>query len=133
MTKSQLKTGHRVTCRNGKIAFVSLNSNYATPNILTGGDFDGMLYLSDYNEDLSRRDESKRNEWDIMKVETLSVCQSFNKAATAQHIDWIREESPTITIGSYTAIVNINEKTVTVGCQTIPFSQVDALYSLIHK
>ena len=44
-----------------------------------------------------------------------------------------RANIPTIKIGEYTAKVYHSSKTVEVGCQTIPFKQVDDLHKLIHQ
>lgn len=74
MTKSELKTGHIVTTRNGNeytvLKGVDTEYTYDESNFLVRSN--GFLRLSRYNEDLTHKDD---HEWDVIKVERMKgIC-----------------------------------------------------------
>lgn len=67
MKKSDLKTGMRVTLRNGGEYIVLLNSTHEYRDILAGLAVGGFERLDHYNDDLVRKDG--RGEWEIERIE----------------------------------------------------------------
>lgn len=85
MTKSELKNGMIVTCRNGDKYMVLKDSCFTvgeynvdeTSDILIGLGTTGYLNLSSYNEDLKFDGHYNDTQWDIVKVEVGKYCAYY--------------------------------------------------------
>lgn len=94
MKKSDLRTGMRVTLRNGETYYVMLNtglsSNQGDVLIHKVGHDTGWMPLCQYDDDMLFHDdpdsgflfdlseENEEREWDIMKVETVRMASSLS-------------------------------------------------------
>ena len=99
MTKSDLKTGHIVTYRNGNKRKVLLNS-------CLGGDIlvaqDGWMPLNRFNEDLTNKDN---HNFDIVKVEEpLLTCHLVQEDPSTKTI-WERKEKKQYTYAQLKEII----------------------------
>ena len=107
MKKSDLRTGMRVTLRNGETYYVMLNTGLSSDQgdvlIHKVGHDTGWMPLCQYDDDMLFHDDpdsvfpfdliqdNHEQEWDIMKVETVYMAaalfmQSYYKTT------WTREE-----------------------------------------
>ena len=88
MTKSDLKTGMRLTVRSGKIAIVLLNTNEGDIATCLASDGDSGCYfnLSELDDNLL----SKHEEADVVKIESPKTTMS---QLQLHKLVWEREDS----------------------------------------
>ena len=84
--------------------------------------------------------------WPVLVIKTnktLDHCKNFS-VDEYQHILWPQDSTKLINLlgkvvpdvvlnSSYTAIINADDKYVSVGCQNIPFANIEALYKAIKS
>lgn len=65
---------------------------------------------------------SDSGRFEISYEEFLKFCDNF-----------LKERNTIKLTNEYTALINLGDREVEVGCQKIPFSKIDELYNIIHK
>jgi len=143
MKKSELKSGMLVIRGNNSRAIVMKD----TPggDILTTGiipDHETIettwCPLDKFYEDLSSKKanySSSDNNLDIVEVYGFSSNMGATSLSTNDRtLLWKRERPIELRLTSdYTAAIDLKNKVINVGCQTISFDKVEELYKIMHK
>ena len=108
MKKSNLRTGHVVTLRNGDSYMVFRNCMYHNAKDIIVNKNNSWFYLNDFNEDLTFNDEEawciKPHIWDIVKVETTSHPYALVKEFGTNKTVW-KEERKKMTVSEIEKIL----------------------------
>jgi len=130
MKKSELKTGmlvkHRYECDLG---IIMLNSEDGDDLIVYTN---GQNILSDWEENLNMG-SSGDNEWDIIEVWKAKGAHKLTSYLLKDRELIYKNSETVILTDEYSAVFNKEDKTITVGCQTIPFSKVIEVANKIQE
>jgi len=137
MEKSELKSGMLVVLANGNRAIVmkdTPNGDVLTSGVLPNNEEITATWcpLNKFNDDLTCIND---DECDIVEVYGYS---SNMRAAYLSKNDrtllYKRDEPVFLKLTSdYTAAIDLKDKVVKVGCQTITFDKVEELYKIMHN
>jgi hypothetical protein len=137
MKKSELKSGMLVILAKGDRAIVmkdTPNGDVLTTGVLPNNEEVAATWcpLNKFKDDLTYIND---DEYDIVEV----YGYSSNRMATSlsksnRTLLWKRDEPIELKLTSdYTAAIDLKNKVVKVGCQTITFDKVEELYKIMHN
>ena len=128
MKKSELKTGMLVKhVYHTDLGIIMLNTDEGDLIVYKNGQND----LDDWKEDLTYADDS---EWNIEEVWNAIDSKYFTSYSLDNRKLIYKAINHSIELtDDYHADFNIEDKTITVGCQTIPFSKVIEVANKIQE
>jgi hypothetical protein len=138
MEKSELKSGMLVILAKGDRGIVmkdTPNGDVLTTGVLPENE-QGVTTtwcpLGKYDDDLTYIND---DECDIVEVYGYSSnMQATSLSKSNRTLLWKRDEPIELKLTSdYTAAIDLKNKVVKVGCQTITFDKVEELYKIMHS
>jgi hypothetical protein len=137
MKKSELKSGMLVILAKGDRAIVmkdTPNGDVLTSGVLPNNEEITATWcpLNKFNDDLTYIND---DDCDIVEVYGYSTNMNATSLSTRDRtLLWKRYEPVFLKLTSdYTAAIDLKNKVVKVGCQTITFDKVEELYKIIHS
>jgi hypothetical protein len=133
MKKSELKSGMLVITRDGHKGLIMLGTPEGD-SIVSDGTRNGIIWkpLSQINEDLTSEYGGGQD-----VVEVWSYGCNMNGASLKMEyrtLLWKRDDTEKYKLNSeYTAVLDRDNRTVKVGCQTFEFYRIRELYELIYE
>ena len=133
--KSDLKTGHHLILRDEDHMIVMLDTaKYAHRNILTNGT--QQLRLSYYDEDLTYRNNSMFDVVAIARPITVRAITDTEAPDSQLQYIWKEDEDTQpldIKIGAWTTEIDWSSEILNVGCKSIPFADIKAIYEHVTE